>query len=334
LDLGGARGPQLGFLALFALTLTLLGTTLLAVDGNSDCPEPRRVVERVSEILGTNRPAAFAERATLLRDGPVLVLSLTSPDGRRIGERRLTVEGDCETLASAAAVVLATWLGDEHPEFVAALPESPPPELAPPPAATTPTEQRASPSPAPARPRSAEKKPRSLPPRKVRRRLSAEAALGVSLASGEPAPLASLAVSWAPPATSGFGLSLSFQPGGSRRLSLGDGEVVWSRWPVAFGPLFRVAGQHSALELQAAAALGWLRIEGQGFETGREEQDLTAGTLARLQLCGRPGVFEPCAAAQATYWLKGAEVYTRPGSNSAHLPSFDLAFLVGIAVRP
>jgi hypothetical protein len=286
------------------------------------------VVERVQEILGVASGEAVSERATLSREGSTLTLVLSAADGRLLGKRQLVAESDCETLAAAAAVVLATWLSDVHPEFVAPLPESPGLELEPKARAAAPsagTKERAPAKPARDRPAI------SSPPV---RRFSSEVGLGVSLAGGQPAPVASFALSWSPPASSGWGLSLALEPQGTRRVSLGTGEAVWSRWPVALGPLVRFASARSVFDVSAAAAVGWLRMEGQGFSPARDQSDFTTGALARIQLAGAPGVFEPFGSAQLLYWLKRAEVYTSPRGSSAELPSLELTFLVGVRIRP
>ncbi|MDF3069531.1 MAG: hypothetical protein K0R38_5132 [Polyangiaceae bacterium] len=64
-----------------------------------------------------------------------LFVELRSADATSIGERLLPVEGSCDELAQAAAVVLSAWLSDVHPDFA---PELPVPQPVAPPLASSP----------------------------------------------------------------------------------------------------------------------------------------------------------------------------------------------------
>src|SRR5262249_18315952 len=154
-----------------------------------------------------------------------LIVTLARPDGTTIGERALDRGYPCADLASAAAVVIATWESDVHPEFRL------PPPLAPPPAPRAPSPPAppvvsASPAPAPAG-----------------ARWDVGAGITGSLApsSGGTAPaLGALVVASWTPAAHRVGARLAVAGTMERELPLGSARVRWQRTNLALGPQLRL----------------------------------------------------------------------------------------------
>src|SRR4051812_33378892 len=117
---------------LFLWWPVVFGQNLLAPSPQV-CPSPAAVEARVRQILGLRAGVVLGEQATVERLESSLHVSLKSQDGRVLGDRSLPLDGSCSELAGVAAVVLAGWLSDVHPEFVGVLPEAPPPPPPPPP---------------------------------------------------------------------------------------------------------------------------------------------------------------------------------------------------------
>jgi hypothetical protein len=110
----------------------------LAVEAVSDCPSAAMVRARLEPLLPAQTLKTSADTAWLIgeNDGQVR-LRLTRADGTLVGERLLERALDCQELARAAAVALAAWLSDIHPEFAPAgllEPDAPAPAAAPGPA--------------------------------------------------------------------------------------------------------------------------------------------------------------------------------------------------------
>ncbi|HYJ09583.1 MAG TPA: hypothetical protein VEX18_11255, partial [Polyangiaceae bacterium] len=107
------------------------------------CPAAADVQGRVRSILHLAPEQQLSESFLVERHEGGLYVVLKSADSGVIGERTLPLEGSCDELAQAAAVVLSAWLTHVHPDFAGALPEPEPPP---------PPEPEAPPPPPPAEP--------------------------------------------------------------------------------------------------------------------------------------------------------------------------------------
>jgi hypothetical protein len=102
----------------------------LAVEGDTNCPEPSAVAARLQAVAPSGR---MPGRALLSQSEGALRVQLVRANGTIVGERLLDARYPCPELAEAAALVLASWQG----EF-GALPVTTPAVTATAPAARTP----------------------------------------------------------------------------------------------------------------------------------------------------------------------------------------------------
>ncbi|HEY1537392.1 MAG TPA: hypothetical protein VGF76_25400 [Polyangiaceae bacterium] len=326
-----------------ALLHTIVLGAALRVEGETSCPAPAQVAADVQKILGLSDEYAPKVHASLTRDGAFIDLKLTESDGTSLGERRLEANEDCVVLSRTAAVVLAAWLTDQHPEFLVALPanvapnaspgaapgsSAPPPP--PTPAVTPVTPVTQSPNPG------ATTKPSAPAP--STHRLALGAAIGGGWASSQFVPAAWLGVSFDPVKT-GWGLQLSAAWLGAYSQSLGadPGKVSWTRWPLMAGPYARFAFGSATMELEAGPALGWLRLDGQNFATNQARSDASFGGYGALRFMPKAGAWHPFVMAAPVFWLSRA---TAKATNAnmdpaqTRLPSVELLFIAGVRVLP
>jgi len=333
----------------------LLGS-VLRVQSELSCPDPAEISANVQKLLDLSDESAQTLRATARRDGSWLVLSLTESEQTPLGERRVAYDEDCAMLARTAAVVFATWISNEHPEFLVALtPDGAPPESKPASAdaqATAPAEALAPPASiqsslppsdatsrtttAPSSLASAPKEPsheaRTREPRSAtERHWVLGAGLGGVASSANLAPALALNAAW-DPAGRGLGIRVSANWFGARTEALGSGEVRWTRWPLLAGPFLRVRAGRSNLDLEAGLALGWARVSGQNFAGNTTDSGVTFGTYAGLHFVpvrNRPRFF---VNATPLFWFREATAVATDASGatiSRSLPSFEALFTLG-----
>lgn len=282
----------------------------------------------------------LAERARLSRDGESLRVTLESPEGTVVGTRDLPGDAQCTELASAAAAVLASWLGDTYPELVAPLPEDgPTPETSPPPA---PPDARVRPPPAP-RPRAPGPRAQSVAPvaieasdaaRPARYHLAPSVGLGAAVTSAGAVPVGSFALAWLPE-RSGLGWSLGVALSGRQEQRLGPGVVRWSRWPAMVGPVLHLSGTRLRAEAGLGGAIGWLRLTGHGFDRNQETADVAYAALATLRLSAHSEQLQPFVGATGLLWAKRATAtVSGPRTVEADLPPLEFWLLAGLAVQP
>jgi hypothetical protein len=304
--------------------------TLLEIGSDSSCPAPELVDAKLRDILGVPAGQRVEEVARLAHGEKTLLVSLTSRDGRPLGERALPLEGSCDELGRAAAVVLAAWLTDAHPEFV-------PPEratgdaqatgssatttAAPPVAVSTPT---------PPPPKGTVRSRGALVPR-TRLRVRVGAAVGAGVLP-TPVAVAGSALVALVPEGSGVGATLRASVATSRSLDVDSGEVRYLRWPLGAGAVLRLAGKSVSAELEAGAAVAWLHVEGRSFGTNHEASDATFGPFGTARAIATHGRVRPFLEVMGVGWVRGARVYGDPSHPSVALPSFDLTAFLGASL--
>jgi hypothetical protein len=327
-----------------ALLHTVVLGAALRVEGETSCPSPAQVAADVQKILGLSDEYAPKVHATLTRDGAWIDLKLSESDGTSLGERRLEASEDCVVLSRAAAVVLAAWLTDQHPEFLVALPATP--------EATTPTDAahdangtpRGATQPAPTPPATAVvQQPNAVAatkpsaPTPSTHRLALGAAIGGGWASSQFVPAAWLGASLAP-VTSGWGAQISAAWLGaySERLGAGAGKVSWTRWPLMAGPYVRFAFGSATVELEAGPALGWLRLEGQQFapDTASSHSHTSLGGYGALRFMPKAGAWHPFLMVAPVYWPGRVTAATNDSASQTRLPSVELLFAAGVRILP
>lgn len=318
----------------------------LEVTADTPCPRADATGRVLGEILGLSAAEHLSEVARLAYADGGLVVTLRDSEGHVLGARTLPLEGSCDELARAAAVVLATWLGDVHPEFVPRLAQraNAAPAAAPPSANGSDAAEGASGTNAPNGPSSGKAGTGVTPPSGSVRssgsvqlepewRLRASAAVGASVL---PAPVAfagTLSGVFVPN-HGGVGATLRASAVTSRERDVPGGKVRYFRWPLAAGATLRFAAPSVALELDGGGALAWLHVAGRSFSPDRSADDATIGTFAAARVLGTRGPILPFAELAGLFWLRSARVYADAAQPSVALPRGELTLSAGVAFVP
>jgi hypothetical protein len=295
---------------------------LLSIRSDSACPDAGTVDRRTRELLGLGGDVSLRESVELAHEGSGLSVRLRGDDQRLLGERVLPLDEDCDALARAVSVVLASWLTGAHPEFLA------PREAAPP-------------EPAPALPPAPPPRPRAAPHVGARGTLRVDDRLrfrpaagigGLADSSGfVPAGMVGLGVA---PAGSGLGAFARVVVSLERTLPLGGGEVWFFRYPLAVGGVVRLEGGALSGELHAGAAVAWLHLQGRGFRPNRSVNDAAFGLFAALRVSLALGVVEPFLEAAAFGWPGAGSAYVDPPDPGVALPRGEVVPVLGATFRP
>jgi hypothetical protein len=305
------------------------------VEGTSECPSATTVEQRVRGILGMKAEERLEERALLSREGERLQVVVRTKDGGVLGQRLLDMHGSCEDVEKTVAVVVATWISDVHPEFVAALPPSsattttePEPEAEPSPAIAA-----RAPSPAPTTPAS----PLPVPvapstPTKRARRWEVAAAAGVDISGERVSALGALGVRWMPE-RSGLGAGLAAVAMTPRTETLSMGSVSYWRWPLVAGPVLRAPLGGGHLDFHVGGALGWVHAKGHDFQDPQTRDTVRGGGLVSIRGAYGAGRWQGFAEVSGLGWGK-TEVFVRRGDDepSKALPVLELFLTAGAAV--
>ena len=336
------RGPTLAgaFASLTLATRVLVAApasepagALLEIGSDSTCPAPELVNAKLKDILGLSASERVEEVARLVHEETGLVVSLRGKDGRLLGEHALPLEGSCDELGRAAAVVLGSWLTDAHPEFVPAerahggsQGEDPTAVAAAAPTASAPPAPSAVPPP----PNGSVRSQGKLTPRGT---LRARVALAVG-AGVVPTPttIAGSALVALVPEGSGIGATLRAGVVASRALDVDGGQARYFRWPLGAGAVLRFAGKGVSAELEGGAVLAWLRLEGRSFAANHGASDVTFGPFWAARAIASGGKVRPFLEVMGVGWARSARVYVDPTRPSVALPSVDLTAFLGVAL--
>lgn len=301
------------------------------VEGES-CPAPVDVEARVRAILHLAPDQQLSEGFAVERHEAGLYVALRGADSTLIGERTLPTAGSCDELAQAAAVVLAAWLSDVHPDFAGALPapapdDSPPAhqEAPPAPVSEAPPAVLATPRPvATTEPKPAAAKPVS--------RLRLVGALGAELSGDSMVPAAFVGVSYG--AQRGFALSARALVTWPREEPLAPGHVTWSRWPVGLGPTLRLEPKDLSVAFSSGVSAAWLRLGGGAFDEVSEKSGLAWGAFTEAAVSSQGSPWG---------WLGALLLQVYPGKSTAYvsgierqwdLPAWSASLLVGARIAP
>lgn len=281
--------------------------------------------------------ATLEERAALSRQGDTLKIVVTRKDGSVLGERVLSAAAPCDELETLASVVLATWISDVHPEFVAALPAAP--SRADMPGDVSATAPKAATEPPPAEvaaPGTVEpiSAPRVAAPAQ-RWRWELGVAGGAAFSDRGISGLGTFGVRWMPERL-GFGAALGAHFVTPRTERLSGGSVRYWRWPVAVGPALRFPMGPSRVDLHAGLALGWLRAEGRGFVPSTTRNLLRGGGVLGLRGQLGAGSWRGFVDVSGVLWGKTEAFVDQEGGEqpSISLPIVELYTAVGVAWVP
>ena len=210
-----------------------------------------------------------------------------------IAERVLDRDGSCSELAELAAVVIASWESDVHPEFA-----RPHVEPGPAPVVVMPAARLASP-------------------------MAYDAALGASLSHADSfAAGGVLALTWIPRGTGPGNGTLLAAVDAERTLDLGVGRARWRRWMGSAEFDWRLS--RIPLDFHGGLVLGWLTAKQGGRTSPRRTGRAFPSRLRRPWACDCPGGPRAYLAVwldlTGLYWTRSQTVYAEPSGREARTP--------------
>jgi hypothetical protein len=231
------------------------------VDGG--CPSGAEVEQALASMLTSSgvNPAA-RDVAKLERRPDKLHVELVDPEGVVIAERTLDGTASCAELARMAAIVIASWESDVHPEFARQ-----PAEIA--------RVARAAPQAVPSIAAAAAPAPPAA---------AYDVAAGVTLGQSDTlAAGASIGGAWFP---RGVGLGLWMLGAGdlSRTIAVGTHEARWRRWTASLEIARRWARDALVIDAHGGATLGWFTTEGVDYAQNRSASAVTVGGTAGIRM--------------------------------------------------
>lgn len=279
-------------LAIFAL---LLG---IRVTGSSDCPTPLQV-EQAYAAMAAPRSEQRGHHVRIEVVADEVVMSMTSPQGTQVGERRLPRTDVCEDLAAAFAVSLATWQHDVPFTYSPALAEL----------IETPSE-----------------------PEIVSWNLGFGMGAGATAVLDLPLWRALVLARWR--ATAAGSIRMSLAMGGEQSLSLGAGQARWRRTSLGVGWEHAV-GRSPNISLFGSAIVAWLQVRGEGFMSNRSDGALDPGAeLGVHWLLHRFSSSNLWVDGGAAVWPRAHQVLTPADQPVASLPISELFVRLGLSSGP
>jgi hypothetical protein len=275
-----------------ALALSIgVAPELLAVEGNTECPTAAEVASELRALLGSTANTARNERVALSSSDGGLDIELRSAAGERLATRHLPRVASCGDLASAAAVVIASWQTEVPPlpsatvELVRATPR--PPAL----------------------------------------RYDVGAEFLASL-DGNFAPGGLIDATLAP-SHSRWGARLGALATATRDQPVGAGHAAWTRAALLLGPRVRLTYKALLVDFDAGLALALLYARGSGFSVEHTSYNIDPGLAAGARLGVRWGPVAPVLGLAVAGWPRRQELDVS-GASPATLPQWDLLISAGL----
>jgi hypothetical protein len=232
-----------------------------------------------------------------------LRLRLFRTDGYVIGDRQLSLEGNCQEIADAVAAIIAAW-------ETAPMPDSPPKEV------EVPAHLPSSPAPAPAA------QPSAI-------QIFAGVGAGVAMIGGLAAAGRMELVLGR--TMSRWQLRLEAATQSPRQLDLSPGQVDWHHTTLASGMVLRSLHPTWLLSLDAGPVVGLATLAGSGYSKNRRRYSFEFGGVGGLRGGRRFGRIVVWADSRAMLWALAPQARVK-GSNSHNLPFLDIAATLGISV--
>jgi hypothetical protein len=250
-----------------ALLALLIAHPLLDLGGDSVCPTPAEVRDRLAQLSNSTAgdPGSVRHRANLSSKDGMVHVELLGPDGRLLAERTLDKTGSCADLAEAAAVVISSWEAEFSPNVATSV-------VLPPPAPPA--------RPAPALPEMKAVQPEPHSPM----RFDVGIGLLASITGGEIVPGLAVAASLSPP-HGHLGLAAALSASSTHSQSVGSltGAAHWTRVAMMAGPQYRVTRNAMMLDVHAGGAVALLRVEGVGLPSTASDTSAPFGLGAGLR---------------------------------------------------
>jgi hypothetical protein len=296
------------------LLLVLAMGPAITVNGDATCPTADEVSTRVAQLVPAVETSAPPDLARIEETGGVLRVSLSAPDGALLGTRDLPRTSSCAELAAAAAVVVAAWESDVHPEFRPSIPLS------------VPSNEVA----APAAVARAPSKPTTPLVFEVGAALSGSVAPG----AGTAAAAGGLIVASVTSARRSVGLRLMLAGGAEREIPLETGRAFWRRLVAGLGPELRVTPRSTALalDLHAEALVASLSARGEGFTTNLNDASVDPGVSAGGRFVWANHTVAPWLDVSFAGWLRGQRAVSAPDDASVALPRVEATVAIGVSV--
>jgi hypothetical protein len=320
---------------LVTLLVLVIAPQAIAPDVQAMCPAAETVDARMREILGISATTKLAERIEVSREDGSLRVTLRGEGDRVLGDRVLPGEGNCEELARVAAVVLATWYSDVHPEYVGLLPApisadasiASGPKSASVARAATAGQSSIEPSPVEDQPSAAESSG------STHWQWGFHSSFGVEMSGERVAPSVGIGVELMP-TDAGFGAALDATWVGLQSQTLDDGRLKYSRRPLAVGLVRRFTPAGVVVDVEGGVALGWLHVTGRGFPANHDADDWSEAGFVSLRATTGSTLLRPFAGISGYGWLKSATAYVGDSGREFRLPAIELLFFAGIDVIP
>jgi len=305
----------------FPWALVLAMGPAITVNGNATCPTADEVSTRVAQLVPAVDTSAPRDLARIEEAGGVLRVSLSAPDGALLGTRDLPRTSSCAELAAAAAVVVAAWESDVHPEFRPSIP------------VTVPSNEVAAPAAVVRAPSTPSTPSTPTAPRLV---FEVGAALSGSVAPGAGAAAAAggMVIASATSTRRSVGLRLMLAGGTEREIPLETGRVFWRRLVAGLGPELRVTPWSTALtlDLHAEALVAALSARGEGFTTNLNDASVDPGVGAGGRFVWANHTVAPWLDVSFAGWLRGQRAVSAPDDASVALPRVEATVAIGVSV--
>ena len=224
------------------------------------CPSGEEVELALASMLTTSGATpANRDVAKLERRAGKLHVELVDPEGVVIAERTIDGGASCAELARMAAIVIASWESDVHPEFVRQPGDIPRVERSRPPEKPIAT---AAPAPAAA---------------------AYDIAAGVTLGQADTvAAGGSVGAAWFPRSV-GLGLWLLAAGDQARTIAVGAHEARWRRLTASFELAHRWAPMGLVVDAHGGPTLGWISTEGVDYVQNRSDSAVSLGGTAGIR---------------------------------------------------
>jgi hypothetical protein len=277
--------------AILALGVVAAG---VEVAGPTTCPEPGEVVDVLRSLAPDDLAARERALLTPARGGGVRI-ELYTLAGALLGARELD-PAPCSDLARAAAVVIATWETELHPEAMSSVPL-----------------------------------PRHGPGPRFELAAAALGSLALPGAGLAPGGEMTLIVA---PRHHRLGVRVGVTGTALRTVALpsASGDAVYTRVGLWVGPDVRLRAGRLRCDLHADLGAALLYLGGRGFNPDRDTFDVDPGAGGGARLGVRAGKLIPFLGVEVVGWLRDQVASATGVSQSAHLPRVELLLTLGLAL--
>jgi len=290
----------------------------MQVQGSGSCPSPAEVAEKLAPLLPVDFASGSTDLAVIVEEADgTLSVSLARSEGKAVARRRLPRAASCGEQAQTAAVALAVWEAQIHPEISLRLDRLAgwpmPSSLATPPAADGNTVSR--------------RAERSASTRALELGVG-----GAVMAAWQPESVApGVRLDGTLGTSSGaWRARLSIAGVGTHSQSLAPGQARWRRLYFALGADYALTlGRRWDLALGAAGVLGVASVEGVGYTDDRTTQTTDLGLESMLRVDLRVGSVRPWLGLALVTWLRRQTLDVTGTAASLSLPRAEPMLALG-----